>query len=232
MSTGRYAIYFAPPRHSPWHAFGSGWLGRDEFDGMPVPPRELPGFDFAQVSRLTAEPRRYGFHATLKAPFRLGQGSGEQELLARVAAIARRWQAMPLGALVPVHLDGFVALVPSQPHAVVDALAAQCVTALDALRAPLDAAERARRTPQQLDARGRELLDLYGYPHVLERFRFHMSLTGPVDADTADRLLAQLAPALSRLNADAPLWLDRLCVFHEPVAGAPFVRLHDVELGP
>ena len=198
--------------------FGSSWLAGDAFGG--------------RMAALTAEPRRYGFHATLKAPFRLAQGGDAQTLLARVAAIARRWQAMPLGTLVPAHLDGFVALVPVQPHAVVDTLAAQCVTELDDLRAPLDAAELARRDPQRLDARGRELLERYGYPHVLERFRFHLSLTGPVDAGTAVRLVAQLAPAVARLNAEAPLWLDRLCVFHEPAPGAPFVRLHDVELGP
>lgn len=231
MSSGRFAVYFAPARHSAWDLFGSGWLGRDAAGGAALPPRDLPGFVFSQVAALTAEPRRYGFHATLKAPFRLQRGDG-QELLARVARIAARWQAMPLGALVPVFLDGFVALVPAQPHAAVDTLAAQCVTELDDLRAPLNAAELARRDPGRLDDRGRELLERYGYPHVLERFRFHLSLTGPVDADTAGRLLAQLAPAVSRLNGEAPLWLDRLCIFHEPAPGADFVRLHDLELGP
>jgi hypothetical protein len=213
MNGGRYAVYFAPPPDSAWAQFAECWFADSDF------------------AKQTVEPRRYGFHATLKAPFRLKEGDSET-LLRAVTALAGRLRRVPMGVLVPVYMDGFVALVPSVLNRALDAVAARCAIELDPLRAPLTPLEYARRQPEKLDARGRELLDQYGYPYVLERFRFHMSLTGPVEGALAGRVVAQLAASLARLNAQAPPVLDRLCVFHEPVAGAAFIRLRDVELRP
>jgi len=115
-------------------------------------------------------------------------------------------------------------------HPALKALATHCVMGLDDLRQPLSPEERLRRQPDQLDARGRELLDRHGYPHVLERFRFHITLTGPCDMATAGGLVSQLAPSLAALNQASPPVLDRLCLFHERAAGANFVRVHDVQV--
>lgn len=219
---GRYAIYYAPAPSSAWQEFGSRWLGRDESTGETLP---FPAGAAADHGALTEEPRRYGWHATLKAPFR--PACPPNELFDRVNAIARRMRPLPLGTLVPVYMDGFVALVPARESHAVEALAAVCVTELDRCRAPLSAQELARRRPERLDARGLELLTLYGYPHVLERFRFHMTLSGPLDTARAGELVARLAPEVARLNRSQPPLLDRLCVFHERAPGEPFMRVHD-----
>lgn len=223
--TGRYAIYYAPPPGSPWHAFGSRWLGRDAAGARAVP---LQGeYDTVHAAR-TAEPRRYGWHATLKAPFR-PRCSGAH-LLDRVDALARGLVPVSLGALVPVPLAGFAALVATAPGAPLQDLAARCVIELDDLREPPTQADLARRRPDTLDARGRELMARYGYPYVLDRFRFHMTLTGPLQPGEAAAVVAQVAPVVGRLNLAEPPVVDRLCVFHEPGPGAPFVRIHDAEL--
>jgi putative phosphonate metabolism protein len=232
MSAARYAVYFAPAHGSPWWSFGAGWLGRDEQGDTALPQAARGGFSAAEVADLTAEPRRYGFHATLKAPFRLRDGVTEDLLLRRLGALAQGLHALPLGTLRLVHMDGFVALVPTPRQPGVDALAAHCMLDLDDLRAPLAAQEIARRRPESLDATGRDLLLRYGYPHVLGRFRFHLTLSGPVDADTARRLLDLLAPEVAQLNAKAPATLDRLCLFREDGPGAPFVRIRDEVLAP
>lgn len=223
----RHAVYFAPAHGSPWWRFGAGWLGRDERDDLDLPQPAPPGFDASRLHALTAEPRRYGFHATLKAPFRLREGADEAVLRTRLAALASRLRPLPLGRLVPVWMDSFVALVPAQRDAALEALAARCVTDLDDLRAPLRAAELARRRPEALDERGRRLLADYGYPHVLERFRFHMTLTGPVDIHLAGRLVPHLAPRIADLNLAHPPVLDRLCLFHQAAPDRPFVRVHE-----
>jgi putative phosphonate metabolism protein len=228
VSDGRYAVYFAPAAGSPWWTFAAHWVGRDEASGAALPQPCPEGFDAASFAQLTAEPRRYGFHATLRPPMRLKASA--QAFEQEVRALASRLRAVPLGTLVPVYMDGFVALVPSVRNPALGALAAQCVTTLEPLRQPLDETERARRRPEQLDARGRELVDLHGYPGVLERFRFHMTLTGPVDTATAGRLVAHLANPVARLNAQSAPVLDRLCIFHEAQPGAPFLRVGDVEL--
>jgi hypothetical protein len=89
--------------------------------------------------------------------------------------------------------------------------------------------ELARRRPDTLDARGLELLARYGYPHVLERFRLHFSLSGPVDTATAQRVIDAWAPRTAQLN-QAPLVLDRLCLFIETAPGQAFRRVGDALL--
>ena len=230
--SARYAVFFAPDRHSPWRAFGAHWLGRDEHDSSMLAQPQLAGMGAAEFAQLTQEPRRYGFHATLKAPFRLAHGLEESALVAQLQTLAQGLKPVFLGPLRAVTLGGFVALVPEKIPDCLHALAAACVTELDRLRAPLREDELARRRAAPLDAREAGLLAQYGYPYVMERFRLHFTLTGPVVPEMAQRIAEMVAPQLARLNADAPLWLDRLCLFVERAPGAPFHRTIDLRLQP
>ena len=226
----RYGVYFAPAVDSPWWRFGAGWLGWDDARGQALAQPRLPEFSPEDFHGFTSEPRRYGFHATLKAPFRLRPGVDETTLRDRLAMLAARLRALKMGPLVPVHLDAFVALVPRERQPAIDALAARCVMDLDDLRAPLTSAEVARREAAGLDERQRELLARYGYPHVLGYFRFHLTLSGPVDPVTADLLAHRAGETVGPLNARHPPLLDRLCLFREDHPGAPFLRVHEQEL--
>ncbi|OOG44998.1 DUF1045 domain-containing protein [Polaromonas sp. A23] len=229
--SARYAIYFAPYRHSPWWTFGAHWLGRNEHDNTALPQPQLEEISAAELAGITAEPRRYGFHATLKAPFRLSAAHTEPDLVARLGRLAQTLAPVALGSLRIATLGNFVALVPETSPAGLQALAAACVSGLDELRAPLEEAELARRHAAGLDAREAELLALYGYPYVMERFRLHLTLTGPVDGSLAQRVIRTAGPAIARLNKEAPLSLDRLCLFVERSPGAAFQRVIDVRLG-
>lgn len=230
-AAARYAIYYAPAAGSPWWRFGCEWLGRDAATGADEAQPDVRWLTAVDVARITNHPRRYGFHATLKAPFRLGDAASLDLLLARVQSLAATLAPLPLGMLVPVLMDGFVALVPARLNGALGALAQACVTQLDDLRAPLSPADLARREAPQLDPRGRELLECFGYPHVAERFRFHLSLTGPVDTATAGRVVGHVAHTVARLNLQAAPVLDRLCVFVQAGPDQPFQRLADFILG-
>lgn len=227
----RYAVYFAPPESSRWHDFGTHWLGRNEFDGQALQQPALEEIEPQQLDVLTRVPRRYGFHATLKAPFHLGPGVELPELKSRVTALASNLEPLPLGILKTAVLGNFVALIPTAAVTGLHELAAQCVTNLDDLRAPLHASDLAWRQEEQLDARAMELLTRYGYPHVLERFRLHFTLTGPVIADIASMVTRAVAAPVLHLNSHEPLVLDRLCLFMEPAPNSPFLRIEDYELG-
>lgn len=229
--TARYAIYFSPEVHSPWWTFGAGWIGRDEKNDIALLRPTCEGLVAAEYERITAEPRRYGFHATLKAPFRLASGLDEAELLKRTHVLAQTLTPLPLGPQRVHRLDDFIALVPEVAPPGLESLAQSCVLSLDDLRAPLSEAEMKKRRSHLLDGRGRELLEHYGYPHVLERFRFHMTLTGPVNDTQAHTVSQAISSEVAMLNAQSPLVLDRLCVFMEPSAGAPFRRIADMLLG-
>ena len=134
---------------------------------------------------LTADPRKYGFHATLKAPFSLAQGRTEAELFAACAAFAATPRAIPVIRPVVGSISGFIAVIPADPPAELIRLAADCVSEFDAFRAPLTEADRARRNPSRLTSAQRAHLDRWGYPYVMEEFRFHMTLTGRLDASRA-----------------------------------------------
>jgi hypothetical protein len=220
----RYAVYFAPARGSAWWQFGANWLGRDDAQpGSDAVARGGP-------QQSTAEPARYGFHATLKAPFRLAANTSVDGLCERLQALAATLPTLALGVLEPRCLPGFVALVPTENNPALVDLAARCVVELDHLRAPLTQAEIQRRRPERLGARGQELLRQFGYPHVLERFRFHMTLA-LCDDDDAPAVVERARAAVAPLNRDQPLCLDRLCLFEEPRPEAPLRRLRDFTLG-
>lgn len=226
----RYAIYFAPAKDSPWWDFGAHWLGRDEHDNTALPQPVVAGIPPAALASITQEPQRYGFHATLKAPFRLAAGTDESGLITGLRTLAQTLKPVALGPLRVATLGHFVALVPHIASADLQALADACVTGLDHFRTPLLAADLQRRRIEQLDERETELLNLYGYPYVMERFRLHLSLTGPIDKEVAQGVTQAVSAHIDRLNADTPLLLDRLCLFVEKSPGAPFQRLIDLRL--
>lgn len=230
--SARYAVFFAPERHSPWHQFGAQWLGRDEHDSSLLLQPALAEICPAEFSQITEEPRRYGFHATLAAPFRLARGVDEFALVAQLQALAREQKSVLLSPLRIASLGNVLALIPKHSPDSLNLLAAVCVVQLSDLRAPLNNEELTRRRAAHLDVRETELLAQYGYPHVMERFRLHFTLTGPATPRAVQSIIEVLTPQLAQLHLDAPLWLDRLCLFIEPSPGEPFKRIIDLLLQP
>ncbi len=222
MANGpRYAIYYAPASGSALDRFGAHLLGYDAFSGA-----ELPFADgIAQLAPdwrdLTADPRKYGFHATLKAPLSLTTGITEAELLAACEAFAATPRPVPAIRPIVEAISGFIAVVPASPSVELDQLAADCVNRFDRFRAPLTAEDRARRNPAGLTPRQREQLDRWGYPYVMEDFRFHMTLTGRLPAERRAPILAMLQQRFAVLEIST-LAIDRFALFRQADAGSRF----------
>jgi putative phosphonate metabolism protein len=217
---GRCAIYWAPPAASPLARFGARWLGRDAETGAPLAPDPAWG-DPAWLAAVTAEPRHYGLHATLKPPFRLAEGRAGAALVDALERFAAR-RAPVLGPpLVLRRLGRFLALVPDGPAPAVEALAAQVVERFDDFRAPPDNAELARRRAHRLGPAHEANLARWGYPYVMAEFRFHVTVSGALDPATLDRLERVLAPLVAPFAA-APLALAELALFEQSDGAAPF----------
>lgn len=202
MSTARYAIYFTPPPDSPLARFGASVLGYDCFERADVSHRSIDGLDPALLARATVDPRRYGFHATLVAPFRLAPGISSDELATAFSTLAASRAPVMAGQLRVAAMDRFIVLVPAEPYPEIEALADACVAAFDRFRAPLTDADRARRVAAGLTARQTELLERWGYPYVLDEFRFHMTLAGPIANGGREAFTASLAKAFDGLARD------------------------------
>lgn len=222
----RYAIYFVAAADSTLHRFGSSVLGYECYTGADLPrPTDLD-LDDADWRALTEEPRRYGFHATLKAPFRLAPARREDELTAAVHAFAQAPREIARIAPELRLLTRFTAIVPRVPVAALDALAAACTTEFDQFRAPLSAQERARRNPSRLSERQVSHLDRWGYPYVFEDFRFHMTLTGPLPAERRDDVPARLRRSFAQAWGETPIAIDRIGLFKQD---GPHARFRVIE---
>lgn len=216
----RYAIYWAPAHGSPLAALGERWLGRTAAN-EPLPVPTIAGFDAAELTTIIAEPRRYGWHATLKPPFHLSRGVSPAALIAELGAFVERQKAIPLPALVLRRVDSFIALVPDPPSPEIEAFAEACVRSFDRFRAAASDRELARRRQAGLSARQERNLQRWGYPYVMEDFRFHLTLTGPISDPIAERLMPCLQALVAPAVADR-LEIDAISLFVQPSAGARF----------
>jgi putative phosphonate metabolism protein len=217
----RYAIYYAAERGSALDRFGAQHLGYDAWTAKDLPfpqgaTETTPGW-----REITSDPRKYGFHATLKAPFSLVSGRSEGELAAACAIFAEQPRPLPVFKPVVDSISGFIAIIPAEGCEALQQLAADCVTTFDQFRAPLTEHDRARRNPDRLTPRQRDYLDRWGYPYVMDEFRFHMTLTGRLDETRRGPVVTMLSERFAATGIDS-LAIDRIALFRQDVTGARF----------
>ncbi|HTJ57960.1 MAG TPA: DUF1045 domain-containing protein [Devosiaceae bacterium] len=225
----RYGIYFAPAVTNPLWSLAAQWLGRDALTGEAI-EAEAGGLSFAKRFPLTVSARRYGFHATLKAPMALDGKLEGKDLDRALKAYAAEQAPVDMGPIVLRAIGRFLALVPDVQSAALTEFAGRIVTDFDGFRAPMTEADREKRNGDgRLSARQVELVDRYGYPYVLEEFRLHMTLTDRLPPEEHEEVFAAASQWFAPVIGEN-LLLDRLVLFHEAEPGAPFTRLRDYPL--
>ena len=211
--TARYAVYFAPHESTALWQAGCRWQGRDPCTRERLAQPEVDGWSAEQIAQITASSRMYGFHATLKPPFFLAEGCTAPQLADAVQRLAARLHAFVLPQLAITFLDGFLALQPTAGStAELSALADACVIELDGFRRAPPAEELAQRRAAGLSPRQGQLLVQFGYPFVLDQFRFHMTLTERLPRGDAIRLRPWLSEYFAAALA-SPLRCDGICLF-------------------
>jgi putative phosphonate metabolism protein len=217
----RYAIYYAPDPGTDLDDFGSGLLGYDARTGADLPFPDDVTLIMPDWCELTRDPRKYGFHATLKPPMALAEGKTEAGLMAACEAFASAPRPVPLIEPIVGTIAGFIALIPARRSGELQQLAADVTRELDSFRAPLTPEDRARRNPEKLTPRQCEHLDRWGYPYVMEEFRFHMTLTGRLDAGRSGIAMPMLRDRFSRIGLER-LAIDRIVLFSQREATSRF----------
>jgi hypothetical protein len=212
VTAARYALYFTPAPGTPLADLGAAVLEGD----APA------GFSRDDWHAITAEPRRYGFHATLKAPFAPAAGATEDDLREALRAFAAGQKALEPLRLERASLGRFTALIPAHSGEELDAFAGRVVEEFDCWRAPLSEADRARRMQAPLSGRERRHLERWGYPYVFEDFRFHMTLAGPIPQERRVAVDGALRTLMKRHPGCMELRLDALTLLAEPERGADF----------
>lgn len=230
MSGPRYALYYAPAAASPLWRFGSAVLGYDAVTGQDVPFALPEGCDAAAWPGLTEEPRRYGFHATLKAPFELAPGRSEAQLRAFTHNYAASLEPVALTGLSVTALGSFIALTPSDESPALQRFAFALVQAFEPFRAALSEADMARRLKSPLTPAHRAYLEAYGYPYVGDAFRFHMTLTGSLPQAEIAPVKQALMQAYAKAVPGGPVAIDRIALFRQETRESRFRLLDSVSL--
>ena len=232
MDEPRYAIYFVPPADSVLYRFGAGVLGYDCYTGESLPPPHDIALAASEWDALTHEARKYGFHATLKAPFRLLPPFSEADLTAELERFAAIPRTIPEIRPTVQSLAGFIAVVAGTPSMELDRLAADAVMAFDRFRRPLSSQEREQRLGGGLSDRQTDNLDRWGYPYVFEDFRLHMTLTGRIDAGRRSVILALLQARFNAIDDAHALSVDRLALLRQDARALPFRIVRAAALTP
>ena len=231
---GRYAIYLAPKADTALWQFGSAVLGYDAATGLDIKGFRLPSMPQDRWLKATLRARTYGFHATLKAPFRMKDGDDEQSLINGLMAFASTHfslseMLLQLAVLDENQAGGFLALVPTKPNAGLHTLEAATVKGLDHLRAPLSGDEIANRNPASLSQRQAEYLSNYGYPFIFEEFRAHFTLSDRLSNALA--LKSELNDLLIGHVGKAGFTINELVLFKQPTFDARFQIIARAPLG-
>jgi putative phosphonate metabolism protein len=218
--TVRAAVYYAPAFDDPLWTAGCDWLGRDPQSGRRTVQPER--------DEVTTDPRRYGFHCTLKPPMRLAHSW--DAFLEDAAILASGIPPFDLPSLVVADLGGFLALRETSACPPLHDLADACVTSLDAHRWPADPAEIERRRKSPLTPQQDAMLLDWGYPHVLATWRFHMTLTRRLDPDERlsirTRAEAHFAAALAQSRR-----VTDICLFTQAAPDQAFMLAERLPLG-
>ena len=226
----RLAIYYTPPPDSPLADGARRWLGRDNISLAYKDQQPTFGLSSNRFRKIIASPFHYGFHGTLKPPFRLNAGVTVKAVQNKLERFAKSCQNFVLPPLEVRAIDSFFCLRPTEDSEVLKRLAASVVEAFDEFRLPPDSDELARRRAAGLTQHQERLLSTWGYPYVMEEFRFHLTLTGRI-ADQGERALIN-AELKKRFTTDmlTGLPFSALSLFIEK-NGEPMVLLDKYSFG-
>lgn len=221
--TERYAIYYTLKLKSSLYQKAAIWLGYDAYTQQTFSKnaQQLPE-TLRDNEHLKDNASSYGFHATLKPPFRLNPDSSVDQLKRHLQRFAKKQSPFTCDTLQLQQIGGFLALIPTKPCENLINLANNCVMEFDEHRAPLNKLEFAKRNPEKLSHKQQQLLNLWGYPYVMEEFRFHMTLSNQLPKNELNYYQAALQDYFGT-DLDQPLNIDAIYLFYQKDAQSAFV---------
>ena len=221
MNFSRYAIYYIPDL--PLFQIGSDWLGWNSITGQETTLS-------ADHRRITDRPRKYGFHATLKPPFSLASNSTQGDLQDAFQTFCATVSPATGGTLKISRLGRFLAMTQDVQSNEVTELAASAVSHFDKFRAPLSDNDIEKRRQRRLTPQQDALMLRWGYPYVMQEFKFHMTLTGPLQNNEIDAIEHDANTRFQEF-LDKPLNLASLSLLGEDRESGRFHAIERLPLG-
>ena len=208
----RYAIYYAPSENSELDLFGKCLLGWDPYKGVETTKSDLSKLpSFKKFSGLVLTPKQYGFHGTIKAPFKLKNEYTYNDLENKVREISKQIHSFYFDQLIIKKLGNFIGLIPTN-NLKVNAVSNKFVEELDYLRDELSESEIKKRKPHKLTSNQKQMLFKWGYPYVFDEFKFHLTLTSKLNVVEIDDVLRSLQNILKQVNLNK-ISFNNICIF-------------------
>jgi len=226
----RYAIYYAPELGSALDTLGRTWLG---VNGAALKAAIGKGTALTadRIAEMTGTARRYGFHGTLKPPFELNPINRQEDLLAAARVFARSLAPVEIPPLELAVIGKFIALSPIAESAALERLAAACVRAFEGYRTPLSKEQQDDYKLNKLTVHQEHMLEHWGYPYVMEEFRFHMSLTDRIDDEAERDATMALLKTLAAPVLGHPILVRDIVVFAQDSYGQPMRPIERIPFG-
>jgi len=223
-SPPRYAIYYTPSPDTPLGQFGTAWLNHTNGTASAV-KITTSRLDPARVAAITESSRRYGLHGTLKPPFELNPATTLDALLAAARVFARSVAPVEIPALELAIIGKFIALTPVSQSAALEKLSAKCVRAFEAFRMPLSDQQVANYKRNKLTVHQEQMLEHWGYPYVMEEFRFHISLTDRIDDDEERQAVLENLQTLAAPILGQPTTISDITIFSQAGRDEPMTEI-------
>lgn len=227
----RYAIYYAPEPGSALDTFGETWLGLRGADALSAAIGKSSTVTAKRIAELTESPRRYGVHGTLKPPFELNPTNTPEDLVAVARVFTRSRAPIELPPLELAVIGKFIALTPVAESAALERLAAACVRAFEGYRTPLTKQQEDDYKLNKLTVHQEQMLEHWGYPYVMEEFRFHISLTDRIDDDKERDAVMDLLTTLAKPVVGQAIQIRDLVIFSQEAMGQPMKPLVRIPFG-
>jgi len=227
----RYAVYYAPDPDSQLAQLGNSWLGRDLENGDLLEQPKVLGVSATQIRNLTKAKRRYGFNCTLKPPFELNPATTVNGLLETARVLALGLSPIEMPKLELTLIGNFIALTLTSSSAVIDELASTCVRAFEGFRMPLSEERIARYRRDKLTVHQEQMLNHWGYPYVMEEFRFHMSLTDRIQSNKKQETILNTLKKFFRPVFAKSILISQITVVAQKEADEPMKVLEHFPLG-
>ena len=225
----RFAIYYAPEPFSKFHALGSAWLGRDTQTGKVLSQPSIDRMTAKRFFKLTESARHYGFHATLKPPFRLKCGMKQNLLKQAIKEICEN--ITPFSIQLDIHLLGkFFALMLPKKNPGIQKLAEAMVRDIDVFRGPSTSKEIKARREKGLSRKENQNLVTWGYPYVFSEFQFHMTLTDRIQSSEEQAIIYDALQSHFEDFLKKDITIEEVCLFHQINRQAPFTLVDRFKL--
>ena len=224
----RFAIYFVPPESNDLTRFTASWFGWDVYKGIKVDYPVLHNLNY-DIKEITNTPSKYGFHGTLKAPFSLVPNKTIDDLKLSLSMLSRSIKKFLIPSICLREISGFIAIVPTVQNQSINFLARKCLEGLDCFRdaEPPEILNK-RRSAGLSSSEERHLLK-WGYPYVLDDFRFHLTMTGKLTPKVSKNVFSVLSSEL-QAALNAPLPINKICLFGESNINGQFEVIDEFSL--